>query len=693
MSGAEEAKKQHSYFEFWRMLIFYLAIAAVFGFFLMRLFTLQVIDGPDYLEQADENRLTEVLTPTQRGIIYDRNGYVLARNVASYNVTITPALLPADEGAIQEIYRRLSVLIDVPVNRGDITDEQVVRTFKPCDNDLGIAQVVYIADTLAPYDPVRVKCNVDQTTAMKIQERGSDWAGVKVEIEPIREYPTGVLTSEIIGFLGPIPAREEEAYKAEGFVPGRDKVGYAGVEAELDDLLIGKNGRRLVEVDSAGQELRDVEEPLLPEPGRNVRLTIDTRLQQAAKTALVNELDYWNTKANKIISENGVVIAANPKTGEILALVSYPTFENNRMARLIPAYYYEQLNRDPNRPLFNHAVSAEHPPGSVFKLPTSIGVLNEKVVTPEFRIFDPGKITLENRYSPNDPGQSREYVCWERAGHGEVDWLHGIAWSCDMYFYKVSGGYQDEVPEGLNIWRMGEYMRALGYGTRTGIELPGEEDGLIPDPNWKRVNVGENWSTGDTYIAAMGQGYVLATPIQVLMSFNILVNEGRYMRPTLVREVLDSEGHVVKPFEPELKWDITKDPLITVYDENQFPTEQRKTVEPWIIDLAMQGMHMVTLEGGTADMIFADSTLQSGGKTGTAEYCDDVAQEKDLCKPGLWPAHAWYVGYAPYDDPEIVVLTFVYNGTEGSTVAGPVVRKVMETYFELKAIDAAKSGS
>ena len=171
MSGAEDVKKPHSYFEFWRMLVFYLAIAAVFGFFLMRLFTLQVIDGPEYLAQADENRLTEVLTPTQRGIIYDRNGYVLARNVAAYNVTITPALLPADEGAIQEIYRRLSVLIDVPVNRGDITDEQVVRTFKPCDNDLGIAQVVYIADTLAPYDPVRVKCNVDQTTAMKIQER------------------------------------------------------------------------------------------------------------------------------------------------------------------------------------------------------------------------------------------------------------------------------------------------------------------------------------------------------------------------------------------------------------------------------------------------------------------------------------------------------------------------------------------
>ncbi|MEA4908436.1 MAG: penicillin-binding transpeptidase domain-containing protein, partial [Anaerolineaceae bacterium] len=276
---------------------------------------------------------------------------------------------------------------------------------------------------------------------------------------------------------------------------------------------------------------------------------------------------------------------------------------------------------------------------------------------------------------------------------GLVDFLHGVAWSCDVYFYKVGGGFEDEVPEGLGIWRLGEYARAIGYGSPLGIELPGEEGGLIPDPTWKRINVGENWSTGDTYIATIGQGYVLATPLQVLESAATVANDGKLMRPTLVKDILDSEGNVIKSFEPDLVHDITVDPVINVYDEDSYQTGEKKTVAPWVIDMLQEGMHMVTLEGGTGESAFAGMEIPSAGKTGTAEYCDNVAQAKNLCQPGAWPAHAWYIGYAPFDDPEIAVVAFVYNGSEGATLAAPVVRKIMDAYFELKAIDAAKSGA
>lgn len=671
-------------FEDWRFRVVYILIVVIFSVFGIRLFSLQILQGRDYLAQAEENRTRNISIPTQRGIIYDRNGVVLARNAAAYNVTITPANLPLDEGAIQEVYRSISPLIGVPLTNGILTDE-VVRTFSPCQTDLGISEIVVIADTNAPYTPMRIRCDIDQQTAMIIQEMALP--GVEIEIEPIREYPTGEMTSEIIGFLGPIPVALEEYYTELGFEPGRDKVGYAGVEATLQDTLGGKNGLRVVEVDVAGKVIRDLEPPIPPQPGQNVKLTIDVRLQVATKAALLGEMEGWNRYLNEDRFTNGVVIAINPKTGEILALVSQPTFENNRMARFIPAYYYEQLSVDPNRPLFNHAVSAEHPPGSVYKMATAIGALNENVISPYQSVEAPGKIVITERYSPNDPGTPREFVEWKEEGFGRASFLTGVANSIDVYFYKISGGYEDEVKEGLGIWRMAEYARALGYGQTTGIELPGEENGLVPDPTWKRINLSENWSTGDTYIAAMGQGYVLSTPLQVLVSFAILANDGKYMQPTLVHEVMDEDGNVIQPFEPQEKWDITQDPVISILDEDFKPTGEMKTVESWVIDLAKEGLRMAVTEG-TALKPFEGFEIPTSGKTGTAEYCDNKAQSENRCQPGNWPSHAWYVGYGPSDDPEIAVVAFVYDGSEGATVAAPIVRKVLSAYFELKALDS-----
>ncbi|MEN4041596.1 MAG: penicillin-binding protein 2 [Anaerolineaceae bacterium] len=691
--------QSHNYYQIWRLVFVYGLIVLVFGFLALRLFSLQIVQGSAFSEQAVRNKTREVSVQTQRGIIFDRNGVVLARNVASYNVVITPADLPnfpeatlADTpGEVQEIYRQLSTLIGIPVSRGDVFDQQAVRLFRPCENDFGITEIVYIGNTNAPYRPVQIKCNVDREIAMTIQERASDWPGVSIQIEPIREYPTGYSTAEVVGFLGPIPAIEEQYWVDLGFVSGRDKVGYAGIEAQFNDILIGRNGERVIQVDVAGREIRELEPPVEPIPGDNVVLTIDTRLQNMARQALIRMMRRMNTRFGELRMSSGVVIAMNVKTGEILAMVSEPSYENNRMARYIPTYYFEQLQRDRHKPLLNHAITAEHPPGSVYKMAPAIAILNERVVTPEEEFFCPGKITIQQRFSENEIGVPRDYVCWDRDGHGYADFFDGVAWSCDVYWYKVGGGYRDEVPgNGLGVWRMAEYARALGYGAVTGIELPAEADGLVPDPTWKRVTQAENWSTGDTYIATMGQGFVLSTPLQALVSLAILANDGKYMQPTIIREIRDSEGNVIRPFEPRLKWDITKDPVIRVFDENNFLTGETKVVEPWVIELTKESMRQVVLPGGTADTQFEGEVIPSAGKTGTAEYCDDIAMEKGRCEFGKWPAHAWYVGYAPYDDPEIAVVAFVYNGGEGSTVAAPIVRWTMEAYFELKAMDAAR---
>jgi len=684
-------------FEKWRYVVLFILVGTIFGFYVLRLFDIQILQGSDFLVQADENRTQVISEPAIRGTIYDRNGVVLAQNVPSYNVVVVPGYLPEDEGDIQAIFRELSELIDIPVSRGD-TDEETVRNFTPCYNDLGISEIVYIADTNWPYQATAIKCNISKDIAMVIMENREDWTGIDVDISSVRQYPTGDLTSEIIGFLGPIPAVLEEYYVNLGFVANRDKVGYAGVEQSLNDTLAGVNGSRTVEVNVAGEIIRNLSEPIEPIRGNDIYLTIDTRLQAIAREALISEIEYWNNYAGKTLSNNGVVIAMNPKTGEVLALVSYPNYENNRMERLIPGYYYEQLSNDPQRPLFNHAISAEYPPGSVYKMTSALGVLNEGVVTPEYEVECPGTITVIQRFYENDPGTPREFVCWDRNGHGMVSYKWGVAYSCNIYWHKVAGGYQDEIPDGgLGIWLMSEYAQALGYGTTTGIELPGESDGLVPNPTWKRINLGENWATGDTYTAAIGQGYVLATPLQVLNSISTIANGGKLMDVTLVDQVVSGDSTVLQELTPSYRWDITEEPLIKQYAGN-VPTGEVNTVEPWVIELANQAMRLVVTDGTASDYngerhkeLFRNDSSNSAGKTGTAEYCDNVAQEQGLCQFGAWPSHAWYVGYAPWDNAEIAVVAFVYNGTEGATLSAPIVRRVIDAYFELKAIDSVET--
>jgi penicillin-binding protein 2 len=682
--------------ENWRLGVTYLVIGALVILFVIRLYELQVVQGAEFEIRADDNRFTNISIPAPRGVIYDRNDFQLVRNIPAFNIVITPALLPDSDAEVEAIFKYLSELTGVPV---DQEGEKASR----CVPGRGITQLVAEGNSISPYDEWPVACDVDEDVARIVNEGMVDMPGVGVEILPVRDYTTGDLTAAIIGYLGPISEFNQEYYEALGFEAGRDKVGYAGVEGLYQDLLAGSNGQKVIEIDVAGQVLREVGSVTQPTPGSNLRLTIDTRLQSAAETALQRRMEFINRSAGEERTPIGVVIAINPQTGEILALVSLPTYENNRLARFIPELYYRQLEADERgKPLIDHAISDRHPPGSTFKLVTAIGALMEGVITPTRTLNDPGKITIENKYFPNDPGKAKEFVCWDREGHGDVDFVHGIAFSCNVYFYKIGGGYEDEIEgDGLGIDNIGRYAHALGYGNQLGIDLPAESAGLIPTREWKRRTQGENWSTGDTYNATTGQGYVLATPLQVLNAISTIANGGRVMWPHIVKDVLDGEGNVIQAIEPCVLWDIT-DNITTPADEiglncpsmpESVRPEYEETpdlfVEPWILEKVQEGLALVVTEGTASDYAQLEA-ISSAGKTGTGEFCDEVARDKGLCIPGNWPTHSWYVAYAPVENPEIAVVAFVYNGGEGAVTSGPIVRQILEAYFTFKSIDSTR---
>jgi penicillin-binding protein 2 len=661
-----------------RITFFLLLMITLFVIFSIRLVILQGIQGPDYLHQADNNRSQIISLPASRGVIYDRNDTLLARNMPSYNITITPADLPDDEAEIQAIYRRISQLTGVPIRvPGSVSSQE-------CAPGRGIEDLVNEWIGLAPYYAVKVDCDADPAVALAIQEQAADMPGVGVEVTPVRDYPNGRFSAHIIGYLGRIPPSQSEEFKELGFNLDRDKIGYAGIEAYMQEELAGEYGREYYEVDAAGKTVRLLEPPKQPVPGMNLRLTIDARLQESATIILEEQIKETRAKKPDFLRSpviTGVAIVMNPQTGEILAMVSIPTYDNSKFTRGIPAAYYTDLATDVSNPLLNHAISGTYPPGSVFKLSTAVGALNEGVVTPDTTIQCTGSIEVTQKFYEGDPGRPLQFFCWNRAGHGTVNFLKGVEQSCDIYFYNLGGGFAGGVePPALGITRIKQYAEALGYGQTLGIELYGEQTGIIPDPDYKRIYQGENWATGDTYIATIGQGYVQATPLQVLESIATIGNGGRAMKPTLIREFLDGEGNVIRPFQPVVLWDLTND------DITESPYDLK--VENWVLDITQEGMRQVVLKGTAADYARIDN-IPTAGKTGTAEYCDDIARNRGLCKRGEWPTHAWYGAYAPPDNPEIAVVAFIYDGGEGAITAGPVVRDIIRAYYQLKALDAA----
>ena len=626
--------------------IFRVVIVLGFGVIALQLFNIQINSGDLYSRLAEKNRFRLIADEAPRGVIYDRNGAILARNTPNYSVAILPADLPDDQFERAVIYNRLSQLLHMPVTTAGSNSDVLgpgVQSPRTAPTDQGIIQMIDAAQ-FNPFAYVKLKSNVDAALAETVEEMRVDLPGVYVLREPTRQYVLKDVMSHLLGYTGGIPEDKLAQYQDLGYEPD-DKIGVAGVERVFESDLRGGKGERLVEVDASGREIRTLAaQPAAP--GKNLVLTIDADLQAAATAALKAGLQKVNARA-------GVVLAMDPNNGQILAMVSYPAYDDNLFANGISAGDYSALLNDKDLPLFNRALSGEYPLGSVFKVVPASAALQEGVVNLNTTILDSGVMWVPNRFYPNDPRLAQPFYGWARQGLGLMNVTSALAWSSDIYFYTVAGGFDNF--KGLGLTRLVSYTQSFGFGVPTGINLPGEATGLVPTDRWKRLTYAQPWVTGDTYNMGIGQGFLLATPLQLLNATAAVVNGGTLHKPQIARALIDSDGHILKQFDPEVI--------------RQVP------VSPQNLALVRQGLRAAVTSGTAQDINLA--ALKVAGKTGTAEY----PGPRD--KQGRLPTHAWFTAFAPYDNPQIVLVVFVENGGEGSLTAVPIATSILKSYFHL----------
>ncbi|HSJ58449.1 MAG TPA: penicillin-binding protein 2 [Anaerolineae bacterium] len=649
-----------------RILVYRLALALAFLVLVGRLGALQMTRAEYYQEAADVNRFRLEHTLAARGVMYDRRGHLLVRNMPRLTVSIVPAYLPEDEVERRAMLSRLSELIDMPLTAPPASAEipgRLAHTVQHASTRApGILDILKDA-LLAPYRPVLIKSGIARDVAMMLEEQHLDWPGVLVQAEAVRDYLYGPLTAHILGYMGPVPSERAAAYQEAGYDASRHLVGLQGLEYSHEAELRGEDGQKLVEVDVSGRQVRTVGEPSATVPGYNLNLTIDLDLQRTVTDILQAQLTSLGKK-------EGVVILINPQTGEVLALVSLPSYDNNAFTGGISSEVLQALLADPSHPLVNHGISGMFPPGSTFKLVPATGALEEGVVTTASRLSCGGILWLPNFYYPGDPSLAQPFYCWIHHGyhgsHGALGIVAAIGQSCDIYFYQLAGGYRDRF-QGLGHERLAYYAELLGYGRQSGIDLPGETTGLVPDPQWKRANYNESWVTGDTYNMAIGQGYVLATPLQVVNMTAAVANGGTLYRPQIVHQVVDAGGRIAQAFAP----DVIRS--VPVSAEN--------------IDIVRQGMRAAVSGAGATARGINVPGVAVAGKTGSAEYFADDDRDglPDRNKDGTLPTHAWFTAFAPYDNPEVAIVVFVYGGGEGSGTAVPVANEVLRYYFSREA--------
>jgi len=636
-----------------RIIIFGLFIFLTFTLLVTRLYQLQIVQGDYFRLWADRNRFRLVPLNASRGIIYDREGNILLRNIPSFTVTLIPAYLPDDPQAEAAVYQRLSELLGLPATKADAED--ILQKLGISRGDAGtgglsIEEMVDEVRAIAPYRPLILKRNVDREAIFQIEEEHLDLPGVLVEADSLRQYPYGELIAHLLGYIGPVPAEQVEAYEAKGYDVNEDQVGLIGAEAAFEELLRGHKGEKYIEVDVAGREVRTVSENP-PIPGKSLRLTVDIALQEQMTQALQQGLE-------RAGAEIGVVIAMNPQNGAILGMVSLPAYDNNLFSGGISVADYRRLSEDPHHPLINHAISGRHPPGSTFKIVPAAAALEEGVISRQTRIKCNGTMWLPDERFPDDPELGQTFYCWIHKldrGHGELNIISGIANSCDIFFYWVGGGFLDKF-SGLGLDRLARYARLFGLGEPTGIELSGENPGLVPTAKWKRLNYSERWVTGDTYNMSIGQGYVLATPLQMVNATAAVANGGTLYQPQILYHVLDDTGHVVQNFTPQVI--------------RQLP------IDPLHLATVAEGME-AAVAWGSARLAYLEA-VRVAGKTGTAEFFDPNIPPDD---EGNLPTHAWFTAFAPVEEPEIALVVFLYNGGEGSETAVPIAAEILRYYF------------
>ena len=606
-----------------RPLLVFAALATALMVILgLRLFALQVLSGNQNLALADGNRIRERVARAPRGLIYDRNGVVLAQNQASYDVTVTPQLLPRTAIGRQQEYERLAGLVGRPAAE---VAKSAEADCKPPATDCFDSPVAKL-----------VIAGLPRETALLVDAAATDLPGFVLDVNPVRQYPAGNALSIILGYTGRVNAEEAAADSTYG---STDLIGKLGLEKEYESLLRGTNGGDQTEVDATGRPVKVLAERP-PVPGHNLVLSVDSALQTKLSEAIAKQI----TAAG---ATRGAGVALNPKTGEVLASVSLPSFDNNLFAKGISAADYQRLANDLGQPLFDKATGGTYPSGSIIKPLVASAALQEHTITPQTSMTDVGYIDVPNENDPAAPAQ--RFRSYEAGGLGLVDLFGAIAKSSNVYFYSVGGGFGNI--KGLGITRLAKYFNLFGLGDKTGIDLPSEARGRVPTPEWKQKALGEAWFKGDTFNTSVGQGNLLVSPLQMAVATAAVANGGNLIKPHFLKAVQDANGKVIKTVSPEIV--------------------RQGFIDPANLQVVRQAMRdVVAAPYGTACCrIEQEVPVQVAAKTGTAE--NGSAKNP----------HAWFEAFAPYNDPQIVVVVLVERAGEGAMYAAPAVRETLSWYF------------
>ncbi len=600
-------------------------ILLVLGALLVRLWSMQVLSGAEYVAMAEDNRVRQFTTPAPRGRILDRNGVPLVENRPALAVSVSPTA--KDD---EDLLYRLSVVLDMPVS--EVT-EKVSSTREQA------------------LSPRIVAVDVSREVVAYLAEHESEFPGVEIQTVAVRTYPQGNLAAHVIGYTGEISEDELKLPEFENYDLG-DVIGKTGAERQFESVLRGDKGYRRIEVDAAGRPRRVVEEAE-PIPGNDVVLTIDSNIQAVAEKALQDAID--DAHHDDFDNANaGAAVAIDVRTGEILAMASLPTYDPELFLGGISQENWEALtNENSEYPLTNRVISAQYPTASTQKAFTGLAGL-QYGVTREWAIYNcPGKWT--------EMGEQWPKWCWKRTGHGRISFHQGVVESCDTVFYEIGYAFYKQGDEKLQ-----KYFRQFGFGQLTGVDLPGEVDGRVPDAKWK-ADFNEDypeyrkWLPGDTVNIAIGQGDFLATPLQVAVGYSAIANDGKAMRPHVLEDVLDLQGDVARSYEPEVA----------------FQPEMSKANRD-----VMHRALVSVIKSGTGKSAFRGFEAQVAGKTGTAE----VAGKDD---------YAWFAAYAPANDPRYVVAVVVEQGGHGGAVAGPAARQILAALLDLpvehvRAVDISR---
>ncbi len=481
------------------------------------------------------------------------------------------------------------------------------------------------------FEPTILAQDLTQDIVTRVEERRNDLPGVSVDVQPIRYYPYNSMAAQVFGYVGQIDEEDMKRLKGQEGVSSITQIGRAGLEAYYDDLLRGKDGGRQVEVDASGTPVKEMERKN-PVPGHNFHLTIDLNLQKATEDALDRQV------ANGIGTHGIAAVAIDPNTGAVLAMASRPSYNPNWFTRGITEKEWAQINNNPAHPMENRVIAGEYPPGSTFKLITGTAALELKKVTPDELIFDSGRHWL---------------VDMRNSGGEALGWLNfteALAKSDNVYFYELG--------RRVGIDKLAEYASMFGMGKKTGIALRGEATGLVASEEYKKKNFNQDWYLGDTFNSAIGQGFQLVTPLQAAMIVSEVANGGIQYKPFLVSRIDNLDGTPYKIFAPE--------------QVGTLPVSKST------LDLVREGMRNVAEESGTAGSLFAGFPIQVAGKTGTAENFGGAD-------------HAWFVAYAPFDHPRIVIAVLTEQGGFGALASGPVAKSMLEEFFQVGAYADGKS--